>query len=409
MCPMLKNSFVIIIIIFVSAVLAAELPQDYKFRRSINATGDGKFAEFELDGKVYENSDLNFSDLRIFNAEGKEIPFYLKSGEASEISENVIFQTWKMEEKYDPKTDASILGFQIMEEKDVFINKLKFSFKDEEFSKQIEISGRDDNSEWNYIKSDTVYKIKNLIKEEIYLESTYNYKFYKIEFTGRPSDFSNDEIEASYDSSVIVKSDFIKTVKTEFDYSQKENISEIKIANEEKMFIKKIKINSNGFFNRNYDVLKDDENFIQSGLLYRATFNDVKMEQTEINFESPQNTNLIINIENKNDSPIIINSIELSVINYKIIFNYNPQEKYFLYYGKDDATAPQYDITDFKEHIEKENRLVGTLGDIEKLKVKSDKFSVIFRYIFNGMIVIVSLVMIVIISMKLKPVKEKIE
>ncbi|MBN1501283.1 MAG: hypothetical protein JW982_14080 [Spirochaetes bacterium] len=402
---MLKNRLILLIVLMVSVQINPEIPENFRYRRNIDTGNKSGFAEIELDGSIYKNSETSFPDVRIYNSLNEEIPYYIKSGDLNEVAENEQYQTWKTEEKYNSKTDLTVLSYQIIEQSDFKINKLKFFFGDEEFSKQVDVYARNENSDWAYIKKDSLYKIKNLVKDDINLEAVYEYRFYKIEFTGKPSDFKNSDMEASFDNSIIIKSDFIKTVTAGYNYSQKDNFSEIRIPNDDNFYVKKIKINSTGFFSRTYDVYRENDVFLQSGQLNKASFNDTDIDETEIVFDTPVNSDILLVLDNKNDSPLKISSVELSVISYRLIFNADASQKYFIYYGKENMNLPQYDILKFKEQIDKEVHFTANMSVPEMLKIKEDKSSPVYKYIFNGLIVLVSVVLVVIISMRLKPVK----
>ena len=185
--------------------------------------------------------------------------------------------------------------------------------------------------------------------------------------------------------------DNFNTVEINITYSteQKDKTTVLKI-NSKFLPLKKIVLDIDGEFKRDYFVKDKDENYLSEGTLMKVG----NKKNLTVNFDNIQKKDIIIiEIRNRDNTPLKIKSIKGIYVPDRIVFKDENGESYKITFGDDSLDKPEYDIAQFSEMI-KERNLV-TIGEINRVKKveKTEKPKIqdytLYYNVFIGVVVMI--------------------
>jgi len=214
-----------------------------------------------------------------------------------------------------------------------------------EYFKEIKVTGK------------SAYK-EFYITEDIYANSRKNLDDIRI------IDKNGKEIPYVIENEKSSKIGKFNTVEINITYSteQKDKTTVLKI-NSKFLPLKKIVFDIDGEFKRDYFVKDKDENYLNEGTLMKVG----NKKNLTVNFDNIQEKDIaIIEIRNRDNTPLKIKSIKGIYVPDRIVFKDENGESYKIIFGDDSLGKPEYDIAQFSEMI-KERNLV-TIGEINRVK-----------------------------------------
>lgn len=398
---------VIIIIGFLPLYFFPEELSDWHFNKIIDITGNNKYKYFFLDKEVYQYANQDLSDLRLLDDSENFIPYYIKDGFQDESEEVLKYQSKEIFRSKNEKENFSIYDFQALSnKKDMEVNILFIDTNMGSYSKQVEIYGRNDNTDWILLTKDTIYKINDFIKNEISLGKTGKNNFYRIKVLDNTENLVITRCSLIYSKIIKEAQQYIKDIDLKFEIESKERYSIINIKNMYNLKLVKFMLEINGNFKRGYDLYDGTSDYIlKRGYIYNFKSDNINITNTEIDLDYRylnKNENLLT-IINNDDQPLKINNIRGSYLVDRIVFEDTGSKSYYLYFGNDKSIKPVYDIESYKNYIDKEDQDLCSLDRINKIKPLLLKGKKAFNYkiLFNIIIVIVSISLIVILVIKL--------
>lgn len=394
---------VILIGMFTMSVLAAENMDAWNYSAPIYCEGNNLYKMFFVTEDIYERASPDLADLRIVDQHGEYIPFYIQHG-LSIVRENKILYKSEVVKRFKKNND-SYIDVQIIPLKsntDVSGNSLIFELPKENFLKNIEIYGSNDGDSWSYIGKDYVFKIEEREKKEVGVGHKSKYTYYRIVVLDNPEDITLTNVNLSDQYTDSQWSSYFKMAQVNFDIKTDKTDSVITFFNDKKLKIKQIIIEVEGNFQRNYKIYGDNPNVtpLKSGELYNLQLENVKISGTNIDLSNnPTSASQItIKIDNRDDRPLNIKFVKIEYYIDKIVFPGSGNASYQLNFGNDKAAKPKYEIELQKKYIEKEQQDSSKLGTIEeKHKNLPPASSLNMKYVFNGIIVIISVLLITVL------------
>lgn len=391
---------VILAWMFTMPVFAAENLVAWNYFTTIHKEGNNKYKSLFLREEVYEHALPGLTDLRIVDAQGEYVPFYIQKGSTILRSNSIVYSS-KVQQSFKKNND-SYIDFVIIPLKnnmDVAGNSLTFDLPKGNFLKNIEIYGSHDGDSWSYIGKDYVFRAEERAKNEIPIGPKSKYTYYRIGILDNPENLVLTNLRLSNQYTDSQWSRYVKRAQVDFNVKTDKNESIITLTNKQKLTIKQIILEVEENFQRNYKVYGDQEKriFLKSGELYNLQLENVKVSGTTIDLSStPTSVQTIgIKIDNRDDRPLVIKSVIIEYYIDKLVFPDMGSTSYQLHFGHEKAAKPNYEIELQKAYIEKEQQDSCSLGDVEakgrELPVPS---SLNMQYIFNGSIVIVSILLI---------------
>ncbi|MBN2546949.1 MAG: hypothetical protein JXB50_14200 [Spirochaetes bacterium] len=407
----MKRMIFLFLLFTCSKSISQESINDWFYSKNIQSFGSNKYKYFFIDKDIYKFSNDNLSDIRIVDESNGFIPYYINEGFKEEKIEDIIYISKQINKSNEKIKDTSIINtifdFQIFNDKEDYgVNKIEIEvLQKKEFSNQIEIYGRNEKSDWFFITKDTLYNINQYKKNIFNFDFVHDYNFFRVVILNNKENIDIKKfipvlniVEKKYNS-------YKEGTELKFEIKNEKDISKITIKNPDKLKIMELSINSQGNFNRKYELQKKDGFYITSGSLYNFEHNDIKISNIKIslNFRNFKYDEFSLNLFNNNDLPLKITKINAVYILDKIIFENINNNNYKVLFGNPQALKPSYDIASFKNYIENETMDKLALGELVILKhpgVQKKKFN--YKFFFNIIIFMVSLSLIIMLVYVLK-------
>lgn len=394
--------FALLFCLFSAPISAAEKLEDWRYMAPIQTEGTNKYKSVFLTEAVYEHATPSLADLRIVDAQGNYVPFYIKTGLAT-LEQNEFLYPANVVQKFKEKNDDTI-DFKIKERKaneDITGNSLIFELPKENFLKHLNLYGSNDGEQWEYIGKEYVFREESRQKNEVSLGKKRKYTYYRIVILDNLEAITLDRMQLRNHYTDNQWHDYTKTAPADFAVETKKNASTVTLANPQKLRIKQIILEIAGNFQRNYHIYGDATNktILKKGELYNLQLENVKIAGKKIDFGyKPLSTDaIVITIDNRDDRPLTINSISIEYYLDQLIFPDDGNAPYQLYFGNSAATKPSYEIALQQKYIDRETQDNCTLDAIQtknKAPAAPAIDSVHMKYIFNGMIVAVSILLV---------------
>ncbi|WNS42458.1 DUF3999 family protein [Paenibacillus sp. MMS20-IR301] len=383
---------------------------EWAFSREITAPQASPYYKLYLDEGVYRSAAEDLRDLRILSRGGTPVPYYLESGEQT-AEEHAVSYLSTLVHRADKGADT-VLDYRIAplaEHTDIQGNRLVFELPDEAFLKHVEVWGGYDGKAWEMLSKGDLYTTNGITGDSIGLDGSYKFSYYRLIVKSNPEKLDFPALTLIDSSRELRTEEFMRRKTLQYQLDQAENRTEIVISNTDRLRITRLMLESTGNFSRRYELY--DHNGIRmqvegSGKLYRLDFKNTLISETEIRLaEASSAAELRIIIYNLDDAPIAVTGLEADYKVDRLIFAGGEQEPYLLVYGNALATAPQYDIINFKDQIGGGQLITAALGTERSIASQAaeppaeDWFQ--SERVFNAIIIAVSVLLIVIVTRRL--------
>lgn len=413
---MKKNLVVFVFILFIinSVAYSENNLNEWKYSKDIDSENEIEYKSIFLDEEVYKYSKDNLSDIRIINDNNEFVPYYIYNEYlGNKIEKEKIYSSKKVLTFTDKNKDK-YMDFEILSEEenvDIIGNQIRLFVNNESFLENIKIYASYDNENWNYIKSDIIYKTKDTEHQTVNLDNTYKYSFYRVVFLKNIDNTQIEDIELVYNYKDAKYENYKKTTMVDYNIELDDlRNTVITIDNKNNLKINSIDIITNDDFKRKYYLLyknEKSEDFIRAkeGEIYNIQLKNFNAQNTSIapNEKYYKEDKYRILIINKDNQPININDIKIDYYINKIVFKKDESKKYKILFGNDDANIPNYDIESYIQHIEKEKQEVCSLSNIEKINTNEkdvEKRKINYKIILNILVVIIAIFLVGIILKK---------
>ncbi|MBE5320447.1 DUF3999 family protein [Pedobacter sp. MR2016-19] len=330
----------------------------YKFKRSITGVNT-VWHKMTLPDDLYKKATVSLEDLRIFGINGKdttEVPYLLKQRADKVTLNDITFK--QINQSANP--NGYYYTFQSPEIN--IINQIKLAFKQENFDWKVTLEGSNDNKQWFAILSDyRILSIKNNDTDYQFTklnfpDSKYHYFRIAVKSTTQP-----ELLEAKISKTDTIKGTYkevrYKSFDVKNDVSKKETVVDVTLNTPVPLSYLKLNAQSDFDFYRPIKIEYATDSFkTDKGIqynyanLYEGTINS--LEEPAFNFENTVTSRLKITIQNNDNKPLRLSSLQLKGNIYEIIARFDePKNEYALYYGNEKATNPVYEIEEFENKI----------------------------------------------------------
>ena len=351
--------------------------QNYQWQSELTKTTASGFYKIDLNPSVVAKLNTNFSDIRIKDEKGIEIPYFLEK-EPFSVTKRV-FKTYQIIKKIKWKNGATVLVIK-NENKDT-INNIQLQIKNFDVSKRLELAGSDDAKNWFTIKENYLFRSANgnqTTSEIKSLNFPYtDYQYYRIiiydcfslpinvikigyfdtyQEQGKFKQLEN-KVLTRFDSSAT-KQTYIKLNFTETPYFDKLVIK----ADKPMYYYRKAKLCAQRVDKKgriHYDVL--DYLTLNSNSDFTTYFSDYDKDE------------IFLVIENEDNPPLENISIAAYQLNRYLIAHLEAKMDYNLVFGSDgNGAKPNYDINHFKSSVEQTIPVLST-KEIFPIRVQGKK------------------------------------
>lgn len=347
----MKKLLITILSILTSCVLFS---QNYQWQSAINQTDSTSFYKVELQPEIIAKLQHNFSDIRIKNEKGVELPYFIEKEEFS-VTQRV-FNEYKIIEKIKWKNGATVLFIE--NKKGATINNLQLQIKNFDVRKRLELAGSDDYTDWYTIKENYLFYNadgNHTTSEVKGLNFPYSdYKYYRIIIydvfslpinvlkVGYYDTYQEQGKFKALQQPTLLRVDSLKQTYIKVDF------------NEAPYFDKLVfKIDKPMYYNRNARIcLKhaDKKGRIYFETLHYFTLNsnsELTFYQAKFSYQQ-----FYVIIDNEDNPPLEQIEILPFQLNHYLVTHLEMSTNYNIVFGSDKVQQqPNYDITFFKNKI----------------------------------------------------------
>lgn len=364
----IKITSVFIGIVLASVVWAAFAPSDWQFRKPISVSGSG-YLRLNLDAEAFAGLQPDLRDLRVVDGTGTETPFKIvveRTGSDVRTRRLTLFNN-----AYTPGQFQSFI-VRIDTPPGQLHNWLRLVTPEQEFQKQVEIAGSDDQQSWQVLKSDGyifghIEPRRGFAAKETsltYPASTFRYLRVRI-FSDAPFPVTGVEVTEQVSASVkeVTFSPALSSVE-----DREHQTTEVTLDfGQTGLPTRELTLATGAVnFNRPAELYVSNDNQswrpLGSGYLFRVAQPKFSGQNLTINYPETAARYLRISVYNGDDQPISFTGATARGTLRSVVFNANPGASYFLYYGNAGARYPDYDIERLLPYLEVPAQPGATLG-----------------------------------------------
>ncbi|OWR31827.1 hypothetical protein CDO73_04925 [Saccharibacillus sp. O23] len=400
----------------------------WPFSKNIDIAEGAQYQSLFLDPDVYGRAEDDLGDVRIVNASGQFVPYYLDSAEQGERGANREYKLKRIARADAERT--STFDFAVVpaaENEDVRGSVLTFDLPGGLFLKKVKLEGSYDGQRWEAAAEGTLYSAgEGRFQNSIVLDAPAKYGYYRLKVPSNTDDldFAGGTLT---DVAMSVSGEaFVRNKELPFNVEPSARMSEVTLYNADKLKIDRIKVNatasdgSSGFSRLFYvePVKGQAANVLSPSQLNRLELGGETIDDTEIRLAQPiRGTKPKIVIDNGGNLPLDIRSIEVGYRVDRLVFEDTGTGPYRLVYGSEGARMPEYDIAAFRSQIETSKPGEASLGPetaeaftppgAESSGAPKDEqprvgASASLQITFNIVLVIVALLLIAFVGRKLR-------
>ncbi len=370
----MRKVLFIVVCLFVTGSLFS---QGYQFQSSIEHNDTAGFYKIDLKPNIMAKLNTSFADIRIKDATGKEIPYFIEK-EPFSVTKRV-FKEYQIIEKLRWRNGATVLVVE-NENKDT-INNIQLQIKNFDVRKHLELAASDDYMNWYTIKENYLFHSADgsiTTSEVKSLNFPYtDYKYYRIiiyDWFSMPINvmkigyYDTYQEEGKFkqlDSPVLARFDSAETKQTY-----------IKVNFKETPYFDKFvfKVDKPTYYFRRAKICLKYED--KKGRVYFDVLENISLnsndELTIYQSDFPYKEFYIV-IENEDNPPLEQVELIPYQLNRYLIAHLESDNNYKLVFENNDVKAkPHYDIQVFKNRIGKDIQVLET-GKVEPIKYQTKK------------------------------------
>lgn len=340
----------------------------FQYRRPVgNVPAEDWYAiPFPVD--LFQKITKDFSDIRIYSITEKdttEIPYLVKIRK-----DEVSIEDFTLPLLNQSRANG-IFYFTVQVPAGKVLNTLTLNFPEKNYDARVSIEGSTDRKEWFAIVSNK--RIVSIYQDNVdYTNATVHfpdsdYPYLRIQVkTDKQLTLAGASFKYSSTKkgSPISLSDFTSTTTAE------NKQTNIRITAPYRTAVSTLTIHAthNTDFYRSYslayatDSMKTEKGWVQNYSTVKHGYL-TSLDSNKITFEALITHELKLSINNGDNPPLTINTIEVTGPQVEIIAKLQPGQNTFLYYGNTRLSAPQYDLVHFEEKIPKSLKSISLLNE----------------------------------------------
>lgn len=352
----LNPNFFCCILLFACNAASAQF-QKYAYKRPITGISN-QWHEIGIPETAFGKMAGDFSDLRIYGTNEKdtiEAPYILRAEAGKVTDQTVAFQIINTARN----RNGFYYTFEIPQR--ATINQITLHFSQQNFDWKVRLEGSQDQKEWFTVAdSSRILSIQNNLVHFEYSKINFagsNYRYYRLLVPGKDDPgFISAEIVKHLEKNGKYHHFPVDKLTTAQDKTNRQTIimAELKLA----VPISYVKVNVANTYDYyrpiSIEYVTDSVNTAKGWkynyqTLASGTLNS--LQQNVFKCSSTLLQKLKITIDNGDNQPLAISSLEIKGYEHKILARFTERADYFLVYGNKEANAPQYDIVQFADKI----------------------------------------------------------
>jgi hypothetical protein len=365
------------IIITISFIFLVQLlfAQDFKFESKLNNISETGFHKIHLKAEIAAKLEPAYSDIRIFDDQGTEVPYLLNTEEP--LNRSKFFKEYEVIEKIHNEKHAYTRLIIHNPDKNEITN-FSLLIRNSDVKKWLKLNAGDDMKQWYVLKDryyfQSVYNNSETSEIKILNFPLSNYEYYELLI----SDFFDNPInvlKVGYHDYSIELGQYSELPVPKI--SQNDTILEkqttVKISFPEVQYIDKItfKIEGGEFFYREARLRMKGQKLNRKKVMeeYELVVKNFKLISSSSNtlhLSRLQAKELYLDIWNYDDKPLKITAVNAYQLNTYLTASLKKDVQYFLKFGDETLKSPVYDLEYFADSIPANLHSV-SCGDIKSL------------------------------------------
>jgi len=353
--------------------------QHFAYKRELKGVSE-QWHRIILPDEVFGKVSQDLTDIRIFGItagnDTVEVPYLLRLASNQTVAKEVAFK------KINTAQNGKGFYFTFEIPTTEPINHINIGFKQQNFDWRVKLEGSQNQSEWfTILQNYRILSIKDGATDFQFTKLTFpssKYRYFRL--------FINSKEKPELTSASIAQQEITKGIVRDYPikkFSKKENkqTKQTEIDIELYMpvpvsYLKMVVTDSVDYYRPMTIKYLTDSTQTEHGWQYRyhtlssATLTSV--EKNECMFNTTTTQQLKIYIDNHDNQPLTIDTVSVKGFEYEFLARFTEQASYFLVYGNNEATKPNYDIARFSDKVPS---TLQTLDLGNELRLEKEKVS----------------------------------
>ncbi|WP_420580871.1 hypothetical protein [Reichenbachiella sp.] len=351
---MMKSRISCLLGILVSVQVFA---QEFGFEAPISTVSDSGYHKIPLSPELLGRAQLDLSDIRIYDEKGEEQAYLIRHENA--MSTQSLFNEYEILEKAYKEDAISHLIFNNPDKQP--INNVSFLVKNTDVKKRARLSGSDDQENWYVIKEN--YLLHAMQSQEETSEMKIlnfplsDYAFFKLEIddnwrlpinilkVGYYDRQLEKGVRTVYDCPIVSQEDTLKTSSIKVIFPEPVYMEQLQFSvSGEDYYLRPtiVKVKKEGI-----DRKKNEYEYFESLGSFELNSNS----ENSISFGGAIVQELLIEIDNRDNHPLKVESIKASYLNKYTVSELQPGSSFTLKFGNESISKPDYDLKAFADQI----------------------------------------------------------
>ena len=359
---------------------------DFSFKRAIKPNPATEWNKIEIPLPMYEKLNQNLSDIRIYQLLGKdslEVPYLLsKTQFASLENETTEYIGFKI---LNQTKTADGYYFTLESPITADIEEIDLHFSNQNFDWKITLEGSHDQKQWfSILENYRILSIQNSKTDYNFqllaFEKT-NYKFYRIFIPSKETPIlQRASMQEKFTPKIEFNKLLINNIKLTNSTKDKNSVITFSLPYKIPVYSLILNIDKNDAFSRPIEIkylvdsiktekdwVKNYETFYYGKIIYYGAKDlDFSFSNNDVIWAK----DFQIIIENQDNAPITVKSVSAVSPKYFVYFKPKNEENYFLFYGDENSSLPEYDLKLIEDKVFKLSKSDAGLSDEEKLPKK---------------------------------------
>ena len=348
------------LLLFLSLTLFAQEQEDYTLSATLTGIKTSGLHSVLLVPEIRSFSDRNLNDLRIFDSNNNEVP-YFKAGNVQNTT--AAFTEFPILSRNIIPGKSSVVIFENPTEK--VLNEITLAISNSEVTKTYNISGSSDQKSWfGLLNKQQLSDLSNAENTWIYKTIALpksQYHYFKIEFNDAktlPIQLLKIGNLSSITAASAMQEIKIENYRTEqltqkkktritLSFHNPQIIDQISFAIKSPLLYRRevtIAVPRTKKYKRKIQHYEQEMDFFELASNSSNTFDIPQLHEKEFSIE----------IDNQDNPPLVFSDIKLFQSPIHIIADLKAGEHYTLKTGNPNLSEPQYDISSFRNSISKE-------------------------------------------------------
>ncbi len=354
--------------------------EEYSYKREILGVTE-QWQKITLSDDIFGKVSNDLSDIRIFgirdNGDTLEAPYILNVLSSKLYKQEIAFNTLNASHN----KNGYFFTFEVPSEE--AINQMNLQFEQQNFDWSVQLQGSQNQQEWFTILNEyRILSIKNQSTDFQFTRLTFpssKFRFFRIHINSKKKpDLNYASITAHQITDGELRDCPIKSSTISENKAVKQTEIDVELEWPVPVSLIKIKVDNTFDYYRPVtvkylsDSVKTEQGWISN---YRTITSDIlhSLGKNELSMNSQTVQKLKLLVHNQDNRPLSINSIQVQGFIHELKIRFDEPATYYLTYGNNKATYPNYDINRFTSNIPETITAVqlGIEQSIKKAKVKS--------------------------------------